>query len=259
MTQLKDQIAIVMGGGRGLGRVIALALAREGADVVLAARAHEPLERTAAEVRALGRRALPISTDVASEREVTAMVERTARELGRIDVLVNNAAVTTEWKPIVETSLASWDRAIGVNLTGAMLCARECLRHMLPRRRGAIVNILGTGARNGVANMGPHSASKFGLLGLTQALALETAAHGIRVNAIAPWAIEGEHLEKLNAIRRERGEPADGPRDRLGAASPMKRIVKPEEVADLVVFLASSRASAITGQTIDVTTGVTMH
>ena len=256
---LLDRVAVVTGGGYGLGRVIALTLAREGAHVVVAARNVERLERTAADIQRLGRRGLAVVTDITDEAQVVSMVERTVAELGPVDILVNNAAITAEWKPIVETSLEYWNQAIAVNLTGAMLCARECLKQMLPQKRGAIVNIAGTGARQGVANMGPHSSSKFGLIGLTQSLAMEVAGQGVRVNAVCPWAVEGEHLRQINENRVRQGEPDGDHLERLNKASPMGRIVRPEEVAETVVFLASDLSGAITGQTIDVTTGVTMH
>lgn len=247
---LKDRVAIVTGGSRGLGSVAAKALAAQGAHVAVVGRTLAPLQAVAAEIEALGRPSLAISADVTKEDQVIAMVERVVGKFGKIDILVNCAGIVAEFKPLVETSLDFWQRTLDANLTSTMLCGRECLKRMIPQRSGNIINIVGTSAKRGIPFMAPHSASKYGVIGLTQAMASEVASFGIRVNSICPGGIKGEHHAILQDRVQERmqekaGAAAMGTASRSGSAG---QTVTPEEISRLIVFLASDLSDPITGQ-----------
>lgn len=244
--RLGGKVALVTGAQQGIGRALALALAGDGADVginYLDDRA--AAERVAAEVRALGRRAVVIQADVARRGEVLAMVDAVVRELGTPDVLLNNAGVFPRM-PFLEMADRDWDHVLDVNLKGSFLCAQAAAQAMVAARRpGAIVN-LSSGAIRG-SPLGVHySASKAGVIGLTRAMALALAPHRIRVNAIAPGLTDtaqprhGHSEEELSAMGRE---------------VPLGRMARPEEIARVAVFLASDEAGWVTGQTLHVNGG----
>lgn len=257
---MNDRTTLVTGGGRGLGREIALGLARAGARVCVAGRSSGPLEETAAEIQRLGRPALTVVADIADEVQVVELFQKVTVEWGGVDLLVNNAAAETPARRVAEMPLAEWRNILEVDLTGAMLCCREALRTMLPRGRGNIINIAGTSGKQGVPLMSAQSAAKHGLIGFTQALALEVAAEGIRVNAVVPWAVEGERLRQIAADRAAyfKQQPEAVTRGRA-AASPLGRVVRPEEVIAVILFLASDAAAGLIGQAINVTLGVEMR
>ncbi len=255
--RLIERVAVVTGAGSGIGRAIARSFAAEGADVVLAGRRLEPLEETAAIVHALGPRALTIQADVSVESDVRELVAQAISELGRIDVLVNNAATPGEDQTVANMTLANWNETIATTLTGAMLCARECLtRSMLPRRAGAIVNIAAVAARQGMPRKSHFSAAKAGLVALTQSLAHEVGPQGIRVNAVVPGPVATELLDKYHQrLAAERGVAYERIVAEAARNVALRRLITPDEVAAVVVFLASEQASAITGQAIEVTGG----
>ncbi|MFH1571457.1 MAG: SDR family NAD(P)-dependent oxidoreductase [Gemmatimonadota bacterium] len=186
MTELTGKVAVVTGANRGIGKGIALALARAGAHVVVAARTADALEAAARELRgqAAGGEVLPVATDVTDEAQVRVLFAR-ADELGGPDILVNNAGAF-DGGPLEDLSLEAWNRVIGACLTGAFLCTREAFRRMKPRGRGRILNIGSISAQRSRANMAPYTAAKFGLWGLTQAAALEGREHGIAVSCLHP-------------------------------------------------------------------------
>lgn len=248
---LADRIAVVTGGGRDLGRSIALALAAQGADVAIIGRSAEPLERTAVDIRALGRRAMAVSADLTREEDVVAAFARIAADFGPLSILVNNASAPRMPRAVADMPLGEWSMTLATKLTAAMLCCREALRTMIPQARGSIVNISGTTGVQGGPFMSAHSVSQAGLISLAQALALEVGRHRIRVNSVVPSAIEGESLRAIvgDASKLEMDESA--PLRQLQARSPLGRLVQPEEVAATVCFLASDAASGITGQAIN--------
>jgi 3-oxoacyl-[acyl-carrier protein] reductase len=256
-VRLIERVAVVTGGGSGIGRAIARSFAAEGADVVLAGRRVEPLEETAAMVRALGPRALAIPADVSVEHDVRELVAQAIAELGRIDVLVNDAATPGEDQTVANMTLANWNDTIATTLTGAMLCARECLtRSMLPRRTGAIVNIASVAGLRGLARKSHFSAAKAGLLALTQSLAQEVGPQGVRVNAVVPGPVATELLDKYHQrLAAERGIAYERIVAEAARNVALRRLVTPEEVAAVAVFLASEQASGVTGQAIEVTGG----
>ena len=259
--QLDGRVAIVTGGGIGIGRAIALALAKEGADVVVAARTERALKQVAKEIEGLGRRSLAVVTDLLQPEQPVAIVEKTLAKFGKIDILVNNAGAEGPISNVAEMDLKGWNDLLAVNLTGAMLCSRYVLeKSMIPRKSGVIINISSAAGRKGLPTRSAYSSSKFAIIGFTQSLAAEVGRYGIRVNAIAPGAVEGERIERVfNIAAKNMGISYEQVVANSNARSALGRMVKPEEVADLVVFLASEQSSAITGQTINIDAGVNFN
>jgi NAD(P)-dependent dehydrogenase (short-subunit alcohol dehydrogenase family) len=253
---LQGQVAVVTGGGRALGKTIALRLAQAGADLVLAGPNRAELETAAAEVEALGRRALPVVTDVTREEQVGAMAARALEALGRIDVLVNNAGIIGPTAPVASLKRADWDEVLAVNLTGAMLCCRAVLPDMIARRSGRIVNIASVAGKIAYTLRSPYAVSKWGLIGLTLTLAKEVGEYDIQVNAVCPGPVRGERMRGIIAKRAEElGQTAEEVERSYVQAAVLKRMVDPEDVAEMVAFLASPHGRNITGQALDVTAG----
>ncbi|OGB95560.1 MAG: hypothetical protein A2Z31_02510 [candidate division NC10 bacterium RBG_16_65_8] len=277
---LHGKVAMVTGcgGERGLGRGIARRLAAEGADLVLTDVAPKGTQIVAAkpvgqwgglpavvaEVQGLGRRAITALLDIRSADQIEAVVVETLAAFGRIDILVNNAAAPpgADRVPVVELSEEAWDAVLDTNLKGTFLVSRAVARAMLQEKvRGCIVNIASDRAKVGTVNLAAYCASKFGIVGLTQCLAMELAPSGITVNAVCPGGVDSERLDYLG--RREDGEYDERARaeeiKRRGALNPMGRLTMPEDVAEVVAFLASDGAAYITGQALNVSGGSVMH
>ena len=245
---LSGRVAIVTGGGTGIGEAIAHVLARYGADVVVASRKLEKLEAVAREVSAAtGRRCLPVTTDVRDEEQVKAMVERTVAELGRIDILVNNAGGGYLF-PLEQTPLDRWDNNIALNLTGPFLCTRAVGPHMISGGGGAIVNISSDAGRSGVRGGSAYSAGKAGLQMFTRVVAAEWGPHGIRANCICVGAIASE-----GALRS--WDRAGLKREEMARQMPLRRIGEPEDIAWPVLFLASDASRYMSGETFGVDGG----
>lgn len=255
--QLEGRVAIVTGGGRGIGKAIALALAREGADIVVAAEAMPPLKKVAKEIEAMGRKSLAVLTDLLDPAQPIKMVEKALEKFGKIDILVNNSGDEGPIKNVAEMDLKGWNDLFAVNLTGAMLCSRFVLeKSMIPRQSGVIINLASAAGRKGLPTRSAYSSSKFAIIGFTQSLASEVGRYGIRVNAIAPGAVEGERIERVfNISAKNMGVTYEQVVANSNARSALGRMVKPEEVGALAVFLASEQSSAITGQTINIDAG----
>lgn len=237
---LVGEVAIVTGGGRGLGKAMALALAEVGADLVVAARTVEQIEQTASEVRALGRRALAIPTDVTDSKAISRMVERTLGEFGKIDILVNNAGTSTDqW--VLEMSEEEWRRVLDTNLTGVFACSKAVAKHMVERRKGKIINIASVHGVGAMPTLAPYCASKGGVIQLTKVMALEWARYGIRVNAIGPAYFETPLTAGILANEKIKGSIIRG--------TPLKRFGQPQEMGPLAVYLASPASDYVTGQT----------
>jgi NAD(P)-dependent dehydrogenase (short-subunit alcohol dehydrogenase family) len=258
MGRLEGKVALITGGGSGIGRAIALLFAGEGAHVAVCGRRRGPLEAVAAEVEALGGRAAALAGDIASEADVRRIVGETVARLGGLDVLVNNASIVGQVAPVTELDLAMWNEALAVNLTGAMLCSREAVRYM-QAKGGAIINVSSNVGRRGFRNRAPYVCSKWALHGLTQTLALEVARYGIRVNAICPGPVLTERLQgSMRKMAAARGiSPAEVQKE-WEAESPMGRFATVEECARVALFLACDDSSAMTGQALNVTAGVIM-
>ncbi len=231
--KLSGQVAIITGGGRGIGRAIALCLAREGASVVVSARTRTDIERVAREVEDLGQKSLAITADVSREDDVEKMIGQSMERFGRLDILVNNAGTNLPSRNVVDLTLSEWNRVMGVNLTGPFLCCRSALRTMIERRSGKIINISSIGARYAGAGKSPYRTSKLGLLQFTYCLAAEVKKYGIDVNAVCPG-------------------PTDTPMmQQIGRSGLYPVLMHPDEIAEIVLFLASRESSAITGTAID--------
>ena len=251
---LKDRVAIITGGAKGIGRAISLKFAEEGADVVVNALHIEGAEKVAEEVKALGRRAIAIAADVASSAEVNSMVERTAKEFGKIDILVNNAGgISQATGGAIETTTdEDWARIVGINLTGQFLCCRAVVPYMKKNKYGKIVNVSSMGAIHPPAPIVHYHSAKAGILGLTLNLAFELAPLGIYANAIVPGPIETPFWDAL--------QPPGPERDAFFKAMvkkeiPLERMGTPEDIAGPALFLASGLSDYVTGQIICVAGG----
>ena len=255
--QLEGRVAIVTGGGYGIGKAIARAFAQEGADVVVAARTESALKKVAKEIEGMGRKSLAVVIDLLQPDAPAAMVEKTLKKFGKIDILVNNSGAEGPIKPVAEMELEGWNDLLAVNLTGAMLCSRYALeKSMIRRKSGVIINMASAAGRRGLPTRSAYSSSKFAIIGFTQSLAGEVGRYGIRVNAIAPGAVEGERIERvLDIAAKNMGITYEQMVANSNARAALGRMVKPEEVGALAVFLASEKSSAITGQTINIDAG----
>lgn len=258
---LSGQVAIVTGGGRGIGRAIAHRFAREGAAILLTARTQSQIESVAAELKSAGCKATAIGADVSQESDCQAIVQTARKHFGRIDILVNNAGVLGPVKAVDEISPDEWDEVIAVNLRGPFLLTRLVLPEMYQRGSGAIINISSVAAKAAFQWNGPYAASKAGLAGFTRTVAAEAARKGVRVNAICPGPVpETEMSQTLGKALAERlhADP-----DALFKGF-LERILqgKPQtagDVAEAALFLASSQSDAITGQTLNVDGGMSFY
>ena len=247
MSQLANQIAVITGAGRGIGRAIALKFAAEGADVACLSRTAENAGKVADEIRALGRRAWPRAVDMADAAGVTAAAESILAEAGRVDILVNNAGVTRDGL-LMRMSEEDWDTVLNTNLRGAFLLTKALTRAFVKQRTGRIINIASIAGLMGNAGQCNYAASKAGLIGFTKSLARELASRGITVNAIAPGFIETDMTSVL-------GQPL---RDELLKRIPLNRFGQPDDIAEAAMFLAGSGGRYVTGQVLTVDGGMVM-
>ena len=245
--KLTGKVALVTGAAQGIGKAIALLLARNGADIVVSDINLEKAEETAKEIRAMGPKAMALKVDVSNLSDVERMVEGILEKLAKIDILVNNAGITRD-KLILRMTEEDWDAVLGVNLKGTFNCTKAVIRHMAKQRSGKIVNIASVVGEMGNAGQANYSASKAGVIGLTKTIAREYAQRGINVNAIAPGYIETPMTEALPEKAKEE----------LKKLIPMERLGKPEDVAEAVLFLVSEESSYITGQVLNVNGGIYM-
>jgi len=251
MPRLRDKTVIVTGGARGIGRAIVAKCADEGARVVFLDFDEAAATAALPEVRQAGRAVEFLRADVTKEAEVSAAIAEVQRRHSRIDVLVNNAGVNAYFDAAAMTE-AEWDSVFAVDLKGAWLCAKHVMPFMRERRAGSIVNIASIHATLTIAGMFPYAAAKSGLVGLTRSLALDCAPLGIRVNAVSPGWTRTHLVEEWFGLQPDPAAAEAG----VMRAHPMGRIATPEEVANLVAFVASDEASAITGASLAVDCGL---
>jgi NAD(P)-dependent dehydrogenase (short-subunit alcohol dehydrogenase family) len=264
MTQaisLDHSVALVTGAGKGIGRATALALAEAGADVIVAARTKSDVDEVAAQIRALGRRALAVSCDVAVESQVEAMMRQGIEQFGKVDILVNNAGGAGPRRDrVAATSMDEFNKVVAVNLNGTVSCSKHALQGMLARKSGVIINVSSTAGRMPLIGMSAYVAAKWAVIGLTQCMALEVAKEGIRVNCVVPGYTLTEALDaRLHAIAAEQGISYEESYAKAAALSPQNRIATSREVADVIVFLASEKAISIHGQTINANAALFMN
>ena len=245
MFSLKDKVAVVTGASQGIGRDTALALAEAGAKVAAAARNEEKLAALVSEIRAAGGEAFAVKMDVADADQVKAGFKQVVDKFGRLDILVNNAAVTRDGLAM-RMKKDDWDTVLETNLTGAHLCIQQALATMMRARAGRIINISSVVAQSGNPGQANYVAAKAGLIGLTKAIAVEMASRGITVNAVAPGFIETPMTDILPEQVKEA----------LKTRIPLGRMGRPRDVAAAIVFLASDEAGYITGHVLNVNGGM---
>ena len=244
---LADKVAIITGGGTGIGRAIALEFARAGANSTIASRNLGNLEKVAEEVKSMGKRCLAIATDIRIPEQVDNMVQQTVNEFGRVDIMVNNAGASFLC-PVDDLSPNGWDAIVNINLKGTFLCSKAAGKVMIQQKAGKIINITSVAGIDGSPLMAHYGAAKAGVVDFTKSLAIEWANHNITVNAIAPGLIETE------GVKAQMELDPDGVKEILERV-PLGRYGKPEEIAYAAVFLASEASSFITGETLVVRGG----
>ena len=257
--RLIGRVALVTGGGQGIGRAIALRLAAEGADVGVNDVSAKAADLVAEEIRSLGRRALPLIADVSDEEAVAGMLAEFLQAFDRLDILVNNAGIGPIHR-LHEITAEEWDRVFAVNVRGVFLCSKAAARQMVRQGSGRILNAASVCGLRGSPNFIPYCASKAAVIGFTQGLAHELAPHGITTNAYCPGIIDTAMTANTNLVvgKMLSLTPQEMLERRLQGV-PLGRLGTPEEVAELVAFLASDQARYITGQAIPVGGGLVMH
>jgi NAD(P)-dependent dehydrogenase (short-subunit alcohol dehydrogenase family) len=255
--KLAGKVAIVTGGGKGIGRAIALLFAREGARILLNGTTKEAIEAVAEEINRDGGRAIAYQADIADEENVKHMIETALAEYGKIDILVNNSGIAGPTAPVVKVSLADWQRTFDINLTGAFLCAKYALPSMIEQKSGCVLNITSVGGLGGYPYRSPYSASKWGMIGLTKTIALEVGRYNINANAIAPGPVRGPRIEAVLQKRAEQlGRSYEEVEREMVEGTALKRMVENEDIAAMALFLASDEGRNITGETINISGGM---
>ena len=248
---LDGKVAVVTGGGSGIGEAIARAFVAAGAKVVVSGRRPEPIERVAGDISGLA-----VAADVSSEDDVVRLFKACQDAHGRLDILVNNAGVTGPVATAEDMDMAEWDETMAINVRGVILCTKHAVP-MLKRQGGSIVNMSSRLGLKGYSMRSPYAASKFAVIGITQSVAFEVGVDGIRCNALCPGAVHGELMERVVAARAEKEgrSAADIVKESYTDAAALRKWVEPEEVARAALFLASDAASAITGESVVVDCG----
>lgn len=254
------RVAVVTGGDRGIGRAIAFAMAREGAAVVVAARSWDSLTQTARDVEMTGAECIPIECDIRDEGSVRRLGDAVLGRYGRVDVVVANAGVAGPTRAMHEIGLAEWRDCVATNLDGTFLTFCAFIPPMIERQAGVLIAVASMTGKRPLPGRAAYSASKMGLIGLVRTLAAEVGPHGIRVNSICPGAVAGPRIDDVIRRQAERqGISEDEARGQFRDSSPMGRLVEAEEVAAACVYLSSDKASAITGEDLNVSAGLVMY
>ncbi len=257
---LENKVAVITGGGRGIGRAIAQAYAREGAHLALAARDVVALQETRALVAEYARDILVVPLDLREEESVSAMAEEVLMHFGHVDILVNNSGIAGPTAPLWEISPAEWRETLEVDLTGPYLCCRAFLPSMLARRSGNILMIGSMTGKRALFGRAPYAAAKLGLVGLVRTLAWEVGPYNIRVNLISPGPVEGERIGRvLQNMAVSQGISIDEARQLFLRDSPLGRMVPPADIANAAVYLASDLSGSTTGEDLNVSGGIVMY
>jgi NADP-dependent 3-hydroxy acid dehydrogenase YdfG len=227
VNKLKDKVSLITGAGRGIGRGIAVAMAKAGSSVILVSRSLSELKETARVITKSGGTALPIKTDISDEVQVNIMIEKALDKFGKIDILINNAGQYLE-KPILDTTIEDWETIMGANLKGMFLCTKAVLKNMMEKKSGIIINFSSVGGRIGLKGKSVYSASKFGVVGFSKALSKELKPYNIKVHIIYPYMVDSNNSIDWQKVCSERSE-----------SNSSLNINKVEDIADLVVYLAS--------------------
>ncbi len=256
MGLLDGKVAIITGASKGIGRALSLRFAREGAAVICAARSGDLVKETVGQVKAGGGRALGVTCDAAQEEDVRRLVATGAKEFGKIDTLVNNAGDGGVTKPVQDYSMEDWRYTIDSCLTSSYLCMRFVVPEMIKGGGGAIVNISSGAGRRGLPYRIGYCSAKAGQVGMTYGMALELAEHNIRVNCVAPGAVEGDRIDRVIAGQAQvRGISVAEMRKAMVERSPLKRMVTADDIVDATVFFCSDMARSISGQVLAVNAG----
>lgn len=254
---LKNRVALVSGGGVGIGQGVAKTLAGQGARIAICGRRVQPLEETVQELKALGAQAMGIPADVTNRRDIERVVSAIIAEWGQIDILVNNAGISGR-TPMDEGDDSRWLNIIDTNLTGSYLCSKIVLPHMKDPNYGRIINLSSVLGRFGVPGYSGYCTAKHGIIGFTKAVALEVAERGITVNAVCPtWVDTAMARQGIEETAEVLGMSAEDFRTLAIAAVPIKRMADVDEIASTILFLCTPMAAAITGQAINVCGGAT--
>lgn len=256
MSLLKDRVAVITGASKGIGRVMSELFAREGAQVVCAARSAALVEEAAASIARAGGQAIAVAADAGTEDGARAIVEAAVKRFGRLDTLVNNAGDGGPTKAIQDYSLDDWFYTINSCLTSSYLCSRFAVPAMIAAGRGAIINVASMAGRRGLAYRVGYCSAKAGQMGMTYGLALELGRHNITVNAIAPGAVAGDRIDRVIKGQAEvRGVDVERMRQNFVERAPLRRMSTAEDISSLAAFLCSDLARNISGQCIPVTAG----
>jgi NAD(P)-dependent dehydrogenase (short-subunit alcohol dehydrogenase family) len=248
--KLKNKIAIVTGGGTGIGKAIAVEMAKEGAKVVVSGLHVEQCQEVVEEIAKLGGEAIAIGCDVSKQKDVDAMIKETIKKFKQIDILVNNAGILVQ-KPLAETTEEDFDKTMNVNLKGVFLCSKAVTPGMIKRKKGKIVSIASIAGKVGFPNLSAYCSSKAAIINLTREMALELAPYNINVNAIAPGVIETAMTKDMLADKAQKAG--------LLASTPLGRAGKPEEIAKAAVYLVSDDSDFVVGHTLVVDGGWLAH
>jgi len=255
--RLENKVAAVTGAGRGIGRAIALALAKDGADVVVSDINLQEAKQVSKEIEALGRKSLALKTDVTSKKDVDDLIKKTIEKFSTLDIIVSNAGVSS-MEYVVDMPEDKWDFNMDVNLKGTFLVTQAAAKQMISQQKGKIICTASMAGKGGVATQAHYNASKHGVVAYVKSLAQELAPYGINVNSICPGSIKTSMQDReveWSAQIRGAGATSESIREEMANFTPLGRIGLPEDVAKVVVFLASDDAAFMTGQAINVTGG----